>query len=84
LGVFENTVLRRIFGFNREEVAEGWRRLRNEELHNSYTSPNIVKVVKSGMRWTEHITRMGEMRSMYKIVVVKPDWKRPLERPRRR
>jgi hypothetical protein len=61
LRVFENRVLRRIFGPKREEVAEGWRRLHNEELNNLYASPNIVRVFKSmRKRWAGHVTRMGK------------------------
>jgi hypothetical protein len=63
-------VQRRIFRPKREEVAGGWRRLRNEELHNLYTSPNIVKLFKSRrMRWVGHVTRMVKIRNMYKILV---------------
>jgi hypothetical protein len=59
LRVYENRVLRRIFGPNREEVAEGWRRLHNEVLHNLYASPNIIRVIKlRRMRWAEHVARI--------------------------
>jgi hypothetical protein len=78
-------MLRRIFGVSREEVAGGWRRLHNEELHNLYASPNIIKVIKSsGMRLSKHVARMEEIRNAYNILVEKPEGKRPLERPRRR
>jgi hypothetical protein len=81
--VFENRVLRRIFGPKREEVARDWRRLHNEELHNVYTSPDIVMMVKSRkMRWMGHGARMGEMRNAYKILTGESEGKRPLERPR--
>jgi hypothetical protein len=71
--VFGNRVLRAIFGPEREEVAGGWRRLHNEELHNLYTSPNIVRVIKSKrMRWAEYVARMGEMKNAYIILVGKP------------
>jgi hypothetical protein len=76
--------LRRIFGPEREE--EGlWRKLHNDELHNLYSSPNIVRVIKSRrMRWSGLVARMGEGRGVYRILVVRPEGKRPLERPRRR
>jgi len=57
--VFENRVLRRIFGPKREEVAGVWRRLRNEELHNLYASPNVIRVIRRRVRWAGHIARMG-------------------------
>jgi len=71
-------VPKRIFGPKREEVVGGWRRRHNEELNNLYASPDIIRVIKSRkMRWMgRHITRMGEMRNAYKILVGKPDWKR--------
>jgi hypothetical protein len=82
--VFENRVLRRIFGPKRDEVTGDWRKLHNEELHNLYSSPNIIRMIKSGkMRWAGHIARMGETRNAYRILVGKPDGKRPLGRPRR-
>jgi len=62
--VFENRVVRRIFGPMREEATGGWRRLHNEELHNSYASPNITEVIKSRrMRWAGHVAYMGEIRN---------------------
>jgi hypothetical protein len=74
LRVFENRVLRRIFVPSRKEVVGGWRRLHNEELHNFYASPNIIRVIKSrGMRWVGHIANIGEMRNVYKILVRKPE-----------
>jgi hypothetical protein len=85
LKVSENRVLRRISGPRTEEVAGGWRRLHNEELHNLHASPYTIRIIKSRkMRWTEHVARMGEMRNAYKILIGKPEGKRPLGIPRRR
>jgi hypothetical protein len=83
--VFENRVLRRIFGPKRDEVTGEWRKLRNEELNNLYSSRDIIRQVKSKrMRWVGHVARMGEERKVYKVLVRKPEGKRPLGRPRRR
>jgi len=85
LRVFENMVLRRIFGPRRDVVTGEWRRLHNDELNDLHSSPNIVRVIKSRrMRWAGHVARMGEERWVYRILVGKPDGRRPLGRPRRR
>jgi hypothetical protein len=84
LRIFENRVLRRIFGPEREEDGS-WRKLHNDELHSLYSSPNIVTVIKSRrLGWVEHVARMGEGRDVYRVLVGKPEGKRPLGRPRGR
>jgi hypothetical protein len=85
LRVFVNRVLRRVFGPERDEVAEEWRKLHNEELNDLYSLPNIVRVVKSRiMRWAGHVVHMGEERGVHRVLVGKPEGKKPLRRPRRR
>jgi hypothetical protein len=85
LRVFENRVLRRIFGPKRDEVTGEWTKLHNEELHILYTSSNIIRQFKSRrMRWAGHVARMGQERNVYKVLMGKLKGKRPLERPRRR
>jgi hypothetical protein len=83
LRVFENKVLRRIFGPKRDEVTGGWRTLHNEELHDLYSSSSIIRIIKSRrMRWVGDVARMGEKRNVYSLLVGKPEGKRPLGRPR--
>ena len=83
LRVFENRVLRSVFGPKRDEVTGEWRKLHNEELNDLYSLPNIVRVVKSRiMRWAGHVARMGEERGVHSVLVGKPEGNRPLGRPR--
>jgi len=85
LRVFENMVLRRIFGPRRDEVTGKWRRLHNEELNDLYSSPNIVRVIKlRTMRWAGHVARMGKEKGAYRVLVGKPAGRRPLGRSTRR
>ena len=83
--MFQNRVLRRIFGPKRDEVTGEWRKLNNEELNDLYCSPNIVRVTKSRrMRWAGNVAGIGERRGVYRVLVGKPEGKRPLGRPRHR
>jgi hypothetical protein len=85
LRVFENRVLRRIFGPKRDEVTGGWTKLHNEELHGLYSSPSIVRVIKARrIRWAGHVVCRGVVRGAYNILVGRPEGRRPLGRPRRR
>jgi hypothetical protein len=85
LRVFENRVLRKIFGSKRDEVTGCWRQLHNEELRGLYSSSSIVQVIRArSTRWAGHVARMGEVRGAYNILVGRPEGRKPLGRPRRR
>ena len=76
--MFENKVLRKIFGVKRDEIAGKWRKLLNAELHALYTSPDIIRNLKSGrLRWAGHVARMELTRNAYRVLVGKPDGRRP-------
>ena len=83
--MFENRVLTRIFGPKRDEVTGEWRKLHDVELNDLYSSPNIVRLIKSRrMSWAGHVASMGERRGLYRVLVRKPERKSPLRRPRHR
>jgi hypothetical protein len=85
LGVFENRAVKRIFGPKSDEVTGECRKLHNEELHDLYSSPSIIKIIKKRrMRWAGHVARMGEKRNAYRLLVGKPEGRRPLGSARRR
>jgi len=84
LRVFDNRVLRRIFGPMRDEVTGEWRKPHNEELNDLYCSPNIVQVIKLRMRWAGHVACLGKGRGIYRVLVGKPEGRRPLGRPKHR
>ena len=85
LRAFENRVLRKIFGAKRDEITGEWRKLHNAKLYALYSSPNIVRNLKSiRLRWAGHVARMEKSRYAYRVLVGKPEGKRPLGRPRRR
>jgi hypothetical protein len=84
LSVFENSVLGKIFGPKRDEVTGGWREQHNEDLPDLYSSPSIIRMIKTRrMKWEWHVARMWENRNAYRLLIGKPEGKTPLGRPRR-
>jgi hypothetical protein len=83
--VFDNRALRRIFGPKWDEVTGGWKKLHNKELHNLYSLPSIIRSINlKMMMWAGHVARLGEKSNEYRLLVGKPEGKRPLGRPRRK
>jgi hypothetical protein len=83
--MFEKRALSRILGPMKDVLRGWWRKLHNEELHDLYSSPSIIKIIKSRrMRWVEPVTCIGDKRNVYRLLVENPEGKRPLGRPRRR
>jgi len=83
--VSENKVLRRIFGSKRDEVTGDWRKLHSKELNDQYCSPNNIRLIKSrGMRWAGYVAHVEERRGVYRVLVWKPEGKRPLGMPKLR
>ena len=82
--ILDNRAMRKVFGPKKDEVTRDWRKFHCEDLHYLYSSPNIIRVIKSGMRWEQHVACVVEIRSAYRVLVGKHDGKRPLGRPRHR